>query len=150
MFTFHRFNILRREVGMTRILSGVFSIFCVVGVSGLSMAGTTDGVQGQTEERNRAADGKQDQTEERHRAADGVQDQSEERDRAANESQQREISMEEAAENIKKTQKERAIEAQRSTQQEAGGIVDQLREGAKGEVNQRSESINSTIDNLGR
>ncbi|WNM58021.1 hypothetical protein [Candidatus Nitrospira allomarina] len=108
---------------MTWILSGVFSVLCVVGVSGLSMAGT----------------------------ADDKQNQAEERAQAANETQEREMrNMEEAAENITETQKERAIEAQRSTQQEAGGIVDQLREGAKGEVNQRSNDINSKIDNLGK
>ncbi|WNM64120.1 hypothetical protein [Candidatus Nitrospira neomarina] len=110
---------------MTWILSGAFSVLCVVGVSGLSVAGTG--------------------------TADDLQNQAEERNQAANEAQEREMkNMEDAAENIKETQKERAIEAQRSTQQEAGGIVDQLREGAKGEVNQRSKSINSTIDNLGR
>ncbi|GJL70639.1 MAG: hypothetical protein NPIRA06_32740 [Nitrospirales bacterium] len=108
---------------MTWILSGVFSVLCVIGVSGLSMAETADDLKNQAEERNQAA----------------------------NEAQEKEMkNMEEAAENITETQKERAIEAQRATKKEAGGMVDQLKEGAKGEVNQRSNDINSTIDNLGK
>lgn len=107
---------------MTWILSGLLSVLCVVAVSGLSMAGT----------------------------ADGLQDQAEERNQAAQDAHEREMNMEEAAGNITEAQKERAIEAQRATQHEAGGIVDQLREGAKSEVNQKSKGINSTIDNFGK
>ncbi len=114
---------------MTWILSGVLSVLCVVGVSGLSMAGTSDTFQGQAEERNQASKDAQE---------------------AEMDMKDAEIDMKEAAENIKEAEKERAIEAQRATQQEAGGIIDSLREGAKGEVNQRSRGINSTIDNLGK
>ncbi len=121
---------------MTRLLSGVLSVLCVVGVSGLSMAGTSDTLQGQAEKRNQASKD----------AQEAEVDMKE----AEMDMKEAEIDMKEAAENIKEAEKERAIEAQRATQQEAGSIIDSLKEGAKGEVNQRSRGINSTIDNLGK
>ncbi len=46
--------------------------------------------------------------------------------------------------------KEQAIEAQSATKGEAGGMMDQLKEGAKGEVNKTKETTNETIDNIGK
>ncbi|MEO8325568.1 MAG: hypothetical protein ABI618_06945 [Nitrospirota bacterium] len=46
--------------------------------------------------------------------------------------------------------KEHAIEAQTGTKEEAGGMMDQIKDGAKGEVNKTKETTNETIDNLGK
>lgn len=46
--------------------------------------------------------------------------------------------------------KEQAIEAQSATKKEAGGMMDQLKEGAKGEVNKTKDTANETIDNIGK
>ncbi len=46
--------------------------------------------------------------------------------------------------------KEQAIEAQGATKQEAGGMMDQLKEGAKGEVNKTGKTANETIDTMGK
>lgn len=46
--------------------------------------------------------------------------------------------------------KEQAIEAQSATQKEAGGMMDQLKDGAKGEVNKTKETANDMIDNIGK
>ena len=46
--------------------------------------------------------------------------------------------------------KEHAIEAQNATKEEAGGMMDQLKEGAKGEVNKTGKTANETIDNIGK
>ncbi len=128
---------------MTRLLSGVLSVLCVVGVSGLSMAGTSDTLQGQAEKRNQASKDAQE-------AEVNMKEAEVDMKEAEIDMKQAEVDMKDAAGNIKEAEKERAIAAQRATQQEAGGIIDNLREGAKGEVNQRSRGINSTIDNLGK
>ncbi|MEO8325962.1 MAG: hypothetical protein ABI618_08940 [Nitrospirota bacterium] len=46
--------------------------------------------------------------------------------------------------------KEQAIEAQGATKQEAGGMMDQLKEGAKGEVNKTGKTANEKIDTMGK
>lgn len=46
--------------------------------------------------------------------------------------------------------KEQVIEAQSATKKEAGGMMDQLKEGAKGEVNKTKETANDMIDNIGK
>lgn len=46
--------------------------------------------------------------------------------------------------------KEHAIEAQSATKEEAGGMMDQIKEGAKGEVNKTKDTANETIDNIGK
>ena len=46
--------------------------------------------------------------------------------------------------------KEQAIEAQSATKEEVGGMMDQLKEGAKGEVNEKGKEVNETIDNIGK
>ncbi|MGP0593479.1 hypothetical protein ACTRXD_13225 [Nitrospira sp. T9] len=45
---------------------------------------------------------------------------------------------------------EHAIEAQGATKEEAGGMMDQIKEGAKGEVNKTKDTANETIDNIGK
>ena len=51
---------------------------------------------------------------------------------------------------MKEAGKEAAIETKSATQQKAGGMMDQLKEGAKGEVNQKSKEANETIDKIGK
>lgn len=46
--------------------------------------------------------------------------------------------------------KEHAIEAQGATKEEAGGMMDQIKEGAKGEVNKTKETTNEKIDSIGK
>lgn len=46
--------------------------------------------------------------------------------------------------------KEHAIEAQNATKEEAGGMMDQFKDGAKGEVNKTQETTNEKIDNIGK
>lgn len=46
--------------------------------------------------------------------------------------------------------KEHAIEAQSATKEEAGGMMDQIKEGAKGEVNKTKETTNEKIDSIGK
>ncbi|WP_342349768.1 hypothetical protein [uncultured Nitrospira sp.] len=46
--------------------------------------------------------------------------------------------------------KEQAIKAQSGTKEEAGGMMDQLKDGAKGEVNKTGKTANETIDNIGK
>jgi hypothetical protein len=51
---------------------------------------------------------------------------------------------------MKESGKEAAIEAQSATKEEVGGMMDQLKEGAKGEVNEKGKEVNETIDNIGK
>ena len=51
---------------------------------------------------------------------------------------------------MKEAGKDAAIETKSATQQEAAGMMDQLKEGAKGEVNKTKETVNDTIDNIGK
>jgi hypothetical protein len=46
--------------------------------------------------------------------------------------------------------KEQAIEAQSPTKEEAGGMMDQLKEGAKGEVDEKGKEANETIENISK
>ena len=46
--------------------------------------------------------------------------------------------------------KEASKEAQEATQQEAGSMMDQLKEGAKGEVNEKGKDVNEAIDKVGK
>jgi len=46
--------------------------------------------------------------------------------------------------------KEATIETQSATKQEAGGMLEQLKEGAKGEVNKTGKTANETIDNIAK
>ena len=46
--------------------------------------------------------------------------------------------------------KEQAIEAQSATKEQAGGMMDQLKEGAKDEVNEKGKEVNEKIDNIGK
>lgn len=46
--------------------------------------------------------------------------------------------------------KEHAIEAQSGTKEEAGSMMDEIKEGAKGEVNKTKDTANETIDNIGK
>lgn len=51
---------------------------------------------------------------------------------------------------MKEAGKEAAIETQSATKKEAAGMMDQLKEGAKGEVNKTGKTANETIDNIGK
>jgi hypothetical protein len=51
---------------------------------------------------------------------------------------------------MKEAGTEAAIETQSATKEEAGGMVDQLKEGAKGEVNKKGKTVNESIDNIGK
>ena len=46
--------------------------------------------------------------------------------------------------------KEASKEAQEATQKEAGGMMDQLKEGAKGKVDETGKDVNETIDKVGK
>ena len=46
--------------------------------------------------------------------------------------------------------KEHAIEAQGATKEEGAGMMDEIKEGAKGEVNKTKETANDMIDNIGK
>ncbi|HNP61387.1 MAG TPA: hypothetical protein PKM72_11125 [Nitrospirales bacterium] len=46
--------------------------------------------------------------------------------------------------------KEHAIEAQDATKKEAGGMMDQFKDGAKGKVNETQETANEKIDSIGK
>ena len=51
---------------------------------------------------------------------------------------------------MKEAGKEAALETQSATKEEAGGMVDQLKEGAKGEVHKKGNEANETIDSIGK
>ena len=51
---------------------------------------------------------------------------------------------------MKEAGKEAALETQSATKEEAGGMIDQLKEGAKGEVNEKGKTVNESIDNIGK
>jgi hypothetical protein len=51
---------------------------------------------------------------------------------------------------MKEAGAEAAIETQSATKEEAGGMIDQLKEGAKGEVNEKGKTVNESIDNIGK
>lgn len=51
---------------------------------------------------------------------------------------------------MKEAGKEAVIESKSATEKEAGGMMDQLKEGAKGEVNKTKETVNKTIDDIGK
>ena len=51
---------------------------------------------------------------------------------------------------MKAVESGKAIDATSATKEEAGGMMDQLKEGAKGEVNKTKEKTNETIDNIGK
>lgn len=51
---------------------------------------------------------------------------------------------------MKGAEKEQAIEAQGATKQEEGGMMDQFKEGAKGEVDEKGKEANETIENIGK
>jgi len=51
---------------------------------------------------------------------------------------------------MKEAGTEAAIETQSATKEEAGGMIDQLKEGAKGEVNEKGKTVNESIDNIGK
>ena len=46
--------------------------------------------------------------------------------------------------------KEASQEAKEATKEEAGGMMDQLKEGAKGEVNETGKDVNEAIDKIGK
>jgi hypothetical protein len=139
------FHYFCKEVcAMRQVRKGIFSVLLVFGLVGGATAEMNDPKKGTTDEMNQTSTGTSQSLEtteegDKHQA---IESQGATKRESIGINQDREVPQQDPA----RTTRDGTV-----TQQEPPvGIVDQLREGAKGEVNRRGRDINEQIDRFGQ